>query len=753
MKNKLIYSLIALASLGVYSCDDDNEVQSFDDGNIDRMFTPLFRFDNNTNKGDNDPHGCRVDSINTAYLAWYGVDGAAGYQIRMSTVSLVGNPEGWDIPENILIDTIVGADVLNMRLRHLEYFTEYRGSIRALDPRGVTTDDNGKIISVDDTCPYHSKWAGHAGGRQWADQNKWETAPRYEVPDVVNITSIADNSFRVTFDLKYDGTAEYLEYFDVDANGNYVAQALMVEPAPANRSAQIDDKWKLYMFTAEDYERGYVDITDLSPNSSYVVNIINTDPNIPKVDAVYNTMSPRTTGPAGDPIFIPCVFDNDTIEGAHKYECARLDTIIKNFNNDISLAEGQVFELEGGKNYYIYGHTDIMKGFTLRTRPEDVAQGKRAKVFMGGIDYNGTSDRTANWNLGMNQTPGISDAPILVGEVKFYDIDFDCPLATNYGDQGAKIRNASGNYFANMYSGGLAVTFASFEIHNCTFQGMIRGFIRVQGKRRKVFDNLIVDNCVFWNCMYYNNDGRGYAWFASDGNPSSGKSNVFKHLEFTNNSIIDCPNSAMFTDNNVNLPWPSSVSFNINFSNNTILNYSTRNKKSNAPMFHFNYIPNGSVFKAHNNLFIQAKDADDSRTMYMHGAVMGKINSDAQEITVDFKDNYGCNWDPDNQGDDAVFSGDAFSSAGAFGAFTKQIPGIINGADELKVKASGLLPTQLMRNPNPPHHANGSAEDLRLMHNRESLDGLFYNNTPEVMNSEVYQKNIGDQRWKRGTIW
>lgn len=761
MKNKLTYSLIALASLGLWSCDDDNDIKGFDDNNVDRMFTPLFRTDNNTGKGDSDPYRCHIEGLNTAYLAWFGVDGAAAYQIQMSTQSLVGNPEGWDIPENILLDTIVGPEVLNMTLPHLEYFTPYRFGIRALDPRGTTYNESTKTYTVDNSCPYHSKWWGHGGGRQWADYLPgMDTQARYEVPDVIDIQALADNSFRVIFDLKYDGTEEYLQYFKVDDNGNYVAQAITIEPAPSNRSASlpeqgvVDGNSKRIELTAEDYQRGYVDITGLSTNSAYVVNVMNTDPSIPKVDAVYNTLSPRTTGPAGDPIFIPCDFSNDTIAGAHEYQCARIDTIISNFNNDINLAEGTIFELEGGKNYYIYTHTNVMKGFTLRTRPEDVAAGKRAKVFLGGIDYNGTSDRICNWNLGMNQTPGMSDAPILVGEVKFYDIDFEVPLAANFGDQEAKIRNASGNYFANMFSQGLAVTFASFEIHNCTFQGLIRGFIRVQGQRRKVFNTLIVDNCIFWNCMYYNNDGRGYAWFASDGKPSSGKSNVFANLQFTNNTIVDCPNSSMFTDNNVNLNWPSSIRFNINFSNNTVLNYNTRNSKTNAPFWNFRYIPSGSTFTCRNNLFIQAKDADDSRTMYFNGTDMRTINGEAQEITVDFKDNYGCNWDPANQGNDAVFSSNSFSArSNSFGKFTLNTPGIINGAEELVVKASGLLPTQLMRNPNPPHHANGSAEDLRLMHNRSSLDGLFYNATPEVTSSEVYQKNIGDPRWKRGSLW
>lgn len=753
MKRNLIIGLLSLSALSYMgACTEDNIIVP--EGEVaDRLFTPLFRNDNNTNKGDNEPYACKIDSLNIARLRWFGVNNAAAYQIRVSTVGLVANPEGWEKPENWLIDSIVSPDVLAMDLRHLEYFTDYRFAIRALDSRGYDPASG----LYDENCPHHSKWFGHGGGRQWADYLGMSTAPRYEVPDVIDIEGITDDSFRVTFDLSYDGTESYLEYFDVDADGNYVAQAILVEPAPSNPGADLPaegehyGKGKKIMLTKEDYARKYINVTGLSKNSSYVVNIINLN-NPVKVDAVYNTLAPRTTGPAGEPILIECTWETDTIEGAHTYKCRRIDDIITNFNNDNSLPEGQIFNLEGGKNYYIYTHTNIMKGFTLQTDPEDVAKGKRAKVFLGGIDRNGTSDRIANWNLGMNQTPGISDAPILVGNVKFENIDFEVPLASNYGAQLAGERNASGNYFANMFSQGLAVTFSSFEIRHCSFQGLIRGFIRVQGQRRKVFDHLIIDDCIFWNCMYYNNDGRGYAWFASDGNPASGKSNVYRDCQFTNSTIIDCPNSNMFTDNNKNLPWPTSVKFSIKLENNTILNYNTRNKKNSSALFGFNYIPNGSTFTVRNNLFVQAKDPNDPRAMNLFGCVVDKIvgeGADAQEITVDFKDNYGVNWDPDRQGDDEIFTGSNFSgSSKAFGGYSKLTPGVINGVEELKVKASGLFPSELFVAPNPPHFDG----DPR-MHNRESLDGMFYKSDAKVTNSDVYKKNIGDQRWKRGTLW
>ena len=62
-----------------------------------------------------------------------------------------------------------------------------------------------------------------------------------------------------------------------------------------------------------------------------------------------------------------------------------------------------------------------------------------------------------------------------------------------------------------MYSNGMAVTLQSFELRNCSFQRMIRGFVRVQGTNRKNFEKFIVENCLFYNCGYYDNAGSGYA--------------------------------------------------------------------------------------------------------------------------------------------------------------------------------------------------------------------------------------------------
>lgn len=749
---KFIYPLIALSAISLYSCKDDDPVVDDEYGDVDRQHMTLFRVDNNTGWGD-EAYACRVQDLNDIYLAWFAVDGCAGYEIKMSNQGLVssGEAKDWEDPVKILWDTIVGPDVLNILIKDLEYSNPYRFAIRTLDPRGY----NAQTGEFDSSCEYHSKWYGYGNGRQWADYLGLSTESRYDVPDVVNITNRTKDSFRVTFDLSFatagGGDESLLENFEVDDNGNFVAQILTVEASLTNPNAFVPEEFRYYELQESDYVNGYVDVTGLDQNSTYVVNLQNT--NIPiKVDAVYNTMAPRTSGTVGEPKILYWnevrAGASDTIEAARlqEYNCARIDTIFSNYMVDNTYAEGQIFELEGGKNYYFYGGVNVSKGFVLRTNPNDVAAGKRAKVFLSGIDMNEGSPRTFNFMFGRPKEAGEGDAPILVGDMVFEDIDFEVPLARNYGDQAAGRGSASGNYFANMHSTGMAVTFSSLQIRNCSFQGLIRGFFRVQGEKRKVFDNIIIDNNIFWNCMYYNNDGRGYAWVADDGKPATGKSNVFTHMVWTNNTFVDCPNVALFSNNNVNLDWPASVKYDITFSNNTVLNFSTR--KTGLPIFSLRYVPTGSKITMKQNLFIQAKDLDDERTMYFAGADIRQING-GDDIVFDVCDNYGSNWDPAAQGDDAVFTSAAFSGSsntmGKFSAYPNAYP---NGLSELVVHASGLLPTELMSSPNPPNHSPDPD-----MHERANLNGLFYNSTPDVINSEVYQKNIGDQRWKRGTLW
>lgn len=74
-----------------------------------------------------------------------------------------------------------------------------------------------------------------------------------------------------------------------------------------------------------------------------------------------------------------------------------------------------------------------------------------------------------------------------------------------------------GNYFINQNSQAMPFALESFEIRNCSFRNMIRGWIRFQGPNRKLMNKFIVDNCMFYDCGIYDNNGRGYSWVAGDG--------------------------------------------------------------------------------------------------------------------------------------------------------------------------------------------------------------------------------------------
>ena len=54
-----------------------------------------------------------------------------------------------------------------------------------------------------------------------------------------------------------------------------------------------------------------------------------------------------------------------------------------------------------------------------------------------------------------------------------------------------------------------------------------------------------------------------------------------------------------------------------------------------------------------------------------------------------------------------------------------------------------ISPTELMRNPNPPHK-----EGDKDVHEIDNLDGLYFNNTEQVRNHEIYTKGVGDPRWR-----
>lgn len=154
MKFKYIYTgLAALAAAALFSCT--KEMEGVYDDAPEREFMTMFRKEHNTAKS-NDPYACTVENLNDIHLYWYGVDGCAGYEIKMALQPNVssGLASDWENPANILFDTIVKPDVLDLVIKHLNYSTSYRFAIRTLSKKGAE---------------YHSKWYGYGNGRQWAD--------------------------------------------------------------------------------------------------------------------------------------------------------------------------------------------------------------------------------------------------------------------------------------------------------------------------------------------------------------------------------------------------------------------------------------------------------------------------------------------------------------------------------------------------------------------------------------------------------
>ena len=412
--NSIMLLLLAGTSALMVSCKEDNDNSS--STNTDREFMTMFICDNTRGKGSDYPYNSGLDGAyphgNTIHLYWYGVNDCAGYQIQMGLqIKVAGGSEAWARVQgtsDLLLDTIVGPKQLDLLLKDLQYSTNYRFAIRALSK----LDKN--IKGDESTFAHASNWYGHGNGRQWQEYLGITTNDRYPTPMAiyVNQAETTENDMHVYFNTnindlglnlnneddkdKYDA---YYENFNIDKSGNFGYKYLTVQPSPNNPNSTVDEKWKKYEITDEDRARGYVVVTGLTPNSVYVIDVI--DPEVPvEIDAKYNTCTARSDGQPGEPILlshdelmaqasslaIPKRDDKRAdIYGpkAEKYNAAPITPTLYDFISDTKYAEGQTFMLEGGKTYYLDGNDITCKGFVLRTRPEDVAKGLRARVICG----------------------------------------------------------------------------------------------------------------------------------------------------------------------------------------------------------------------------------------------------------------------------------------------------------------------------------------------------------------------------------
>ena len=781
--NSIMLLLLAGTSALMVSCkDDDNNAAP----GTDREFMTMFICDNTRGKGTDYPYNSGLDGAyphgNTIHLYWYGVNDCAGYQIQMGLqIKVSGGAEAWKKVQgtsDLLLDTIVGPKQLDLLLKDLQYSTNYRFAIRALSK----LDKN--ILGDESTFAHASNWYGHGNGRQWQEYLGITTNDRYPTPMAiyVNQAETTEKDMHVYFNTnisqlglnlsdeddkdKYDA---YHENFNIDADGNFGYKYLTVQPSPNNPNSTVDEKWKKYEITDEDRARGYVVVTGLTPNSVYVIDVI--DPRVPvAIDSKYNTCTARSDGQPGAPILLSHdellaqagsleIPKNDAKRAdvfgpmAEKYNAAPITPTLYNFISNTDYAEGQTFMLEGGKTYYLDGNDITCKGFVLRTDPKDVAEGKRAKVICGignspAVFTQGTEGRQwdgcpySMFTFGRSPEAG-EGGEIYMKKLAFYDIDFDNPEAFNYGDNVAGLGGVTGNYFFNMYSNGMAVTLDSLVIENCSFKRLVRGFIREQGANYKIWNHVLIKNNVFQDCGYYNQGAGGYCWIHGSGQNVA--SNLYKDMKIIENTFYDSPYPAFFSEQS-EIAWTSGA-WNITFANNTLINFNTR---ADGSIFKMRGLPNGSVFNVKNNLFVLCKQAGDQRVLQMWGAdirnTQTMADGSAGKVTLNFENNWSTNNDLTNG---SIFSASAWTAtSNNFGKLVKDGNATLNGT--LEVQVADISATDLMVSPCPPHVA-ATAND-RNMHRADALDGtasqfnvnLYFKNT----SNDIYTHNAGAARWR-----
>jgi hypothetical protein len=777
--NIILLLLVAGSSALMVSCKDDEEAAP----GTDREFMTMFICDNTRGKGTDYPYNSGLDARyphgNTIHLYWYGVKECAGYQIQMALQPKVsGGESAWESIQgtsDLLLDTIVGPNVLDMLLKDLQYSTNYRFCIRALSPLDNNTTD----------FSHASNWYGRGTLRQWQEYLNITTNDRYPTPYAVyvNQAETTENDMHVYFNTNIsqlglnlndeadqDKLKSFYENFNIDADGNLGYQYLRVQPSPNNPNSTVGEKWKYYKITDEDRQRGFVVVDGLTANSVYVIDVI--DPTVPvAIDAKYNTCTARSDGQPGEPILlnhadllaqaasieIPNRAESraEVFANAANYNAAPISPTLYDFISNTNYAEGQTFLLEGGKTYYLDGNDITCKGFVLRTRPEDVAQGKRARVIAGigkssTVFTQGTNGEQWNgcpysmFTFGRSPEAG-EGGEIYMKKLAFYDIDFDNPMCYNYGDQAAGLGIATGNYFFNMFSDGMAVTLDSLVIENCTFKRIVRGFIREQGPNYKLWNHVLIKNNQFFDCGYYSQGAGGYCWV--DGSGANEASNLYRDFKAIENTFYDCPFPA-FIKEEKEVSWTDSQPWKITFSNNTLINFNTR---ASGAIFKMRNLPNGSVYTVENNLFVLCKKPGDQRVLQMWGADIRNTltlpDGSAGKVKLYFNNNWSTNNDLTNG---SIFSGNGWSTtSNSFYKLVKDGNATLNGT--LDIQVADISATELMVSPCPPHVA-ATANDQN-MHRADALDGtanteynvnLYFQNT----NNDIYNNNVGAARWR-----
>lgn len=698
---------------------------------------PVFKTGNTTAESE----VCKVIT-NAVELRWTPVDGASGYEIVYGLSSkLQAGGDVWDNPDNIIGRvTVDGEQTQYTVIPHLDFATSYHFAIRALSPRGEQ---------------YHSAWFGRGSSRRWYAYCALTTEERHDVPTVITVSDVTKTSMRVHLNRSiatgYTNAqlTTFRTYFNFIDNDKTTLRVdyLTVEASQNNPDAYVPEQYQHFTLTDADFERGYIDIDGLSENSVYVLTTV--DSSIKFVtEGCYNIVTKRTKGTPEAPVLIHHVPNNTMTVYEQSYDISlynsmELDGLLKDYMEG-NKPENQVFYLEGGKAYHISSSVELYKGFTLQTNPDDMAEGKRAKLYLNGLAQQGMNTITAQFMLGRNALTGESSATQLeIDQIRFLDLDIDCPLAINYGSAQEIFTGATGNYFINMYSGGLGFDLNLIEWNNCTVQHIQRGFFRMQGSSVKNIHNIKMIDCEFYNCGYYTYNGNGYGWLYADYFNNT-NSNLLENVEISGCIFNNSPVGALVTTGTRSATFDENVRWHVNIHHNTFVNFQTQS--SSSPFVQLYSIPCGSLMEFHDNVIIVTKDAaDTNRAMNAGGWRTNYIQGGDGSGSCTF--NVFNNWTTDDRevwGRENLFSSYDFASTGSryLGSFLKTC-NFPAGIDELAVHVSALKSTDLMLMPNPVYFVGDIPSSTDFYGDRKSMLGLNYQCTARVHKSDIYKSGAG----------
>jgi hypothetical protein len=721
---------------------------------------------------------------NSMFLIWNGIKGAAGYHIRVRMSAMggqLGGPDTWT-QENVYRDVIISdPDSTHIVIPELQYGTSYRFAIRTLSPEGVFPTAQNLWTPEYENDPKHSAWYGYGDANQRDHCFFVDMYPREGLPEVITYDDRTETSVTVRFTIYWDDIITREPNFGLDpSNPNYIALNEFLEfdeaspkgkrfkldyitlvPTVAQTSDGTVVESKRIDLTETDKDNGYVEFTGLTPNVQYIVNGVNANimENGKEFNAYYNTEMVRMRGGIPPTVEIEHVLytaiprpigstdinfeynETKLEEYSRKYDACRIDTILNTYMNDTDLPEGTEFLLEGGKTYWIHRQVDLSKGLKLRSADPN----NPAKVYLGGnwtdiegryvVEYDITKINTLNApNFSFGRTPRTGEmGSIVLEDIIMENIDFEVPNAFNYDNRTimpGPPGTGQGNYFVNQNPNAMPFRAESFQLLNCTFQGFIRGFIRVQGSYRRLVNKILIDNCLLYNSGSFSGNNGGYAFIVND---ATDQSNLYQEFTMTNSTILNAAYPNIMDDRKVGATSMPTFNWNVRIENCTFINLGTR--AANSYLLNLQYPPKNSriTFKK-NLLVICPPQGGTSAGYYFSGANIVRTAKD--ELMLDFSENYSTNI--------YANAGGAFFSSGRF----DNIP---LGAT---LNASGL--TGLMLNEGFPSIAPGDlmidpyplGAQFTPNGNKHNLDGIYFQDTPTVRNHDIVTKAIGDPRWR-----